>query len=151
MQNNVHQQTWDSCSFDVICPQDNIPTPYPESMKTFQNVRSNRYKRYWVDDITEEDLNTLPIILLGLSDIKLFPIPTDEVAKKLTSNFPHIQFFNSKITGRKLAAGTTKFNTTVNGITRKPINIIWNYQVIKYDQEIEQTKETVIQVNYNLN
>ena len=39
----------------------------------------------------------------------------------------------------------------VNGITRKPINIIWDYQVIKDDQEIEQTKETVIQVNYNLN
>ena len=62
---NVHQQTWDSCSFDVICPQDKIPTPYPQSMRTFQDVRSNRYKKYWVDDITEEDLNTLPIILLG--------------------------------------------------------------------------------------
>ena len=33
---NVHQQTWDSCSFDVICPQDKIPTPYPQSMKTFK-------------------------------------------------------------------------------------------------------------------
>ena len=105
---------------------------------------------YWVDNITEEDLNTLPIILLGLSDIKLFPIPTTEVAKKLTSNFPHIQFFNSKITGRKLAAGTTKFNTTVTGINRKPINIIWNYQLIKDDQAIEQTKEIAIEVNYNL-
>ena len=80
-----------------------------------------------MDNTKEEDLNTLPIILLGLSDIKLFPIPTDNVPKKLTSDFPHIQFFNSKITGRKLAAGTTTFNTTVNGITRKPINIIWDY------------------------
>ena len=26
---NVHQKTWDSCSFDMICPQDKIPTPYP--------------------------------------------------------------------------------------------------------------------------
>ena len=104
-----------------------------------------------MDDITEEDLNTLPIILLGLSDIKLFPIPTTEVAKKLMSNFPHIQFFDSKITGRKLAAGTTKFNTTVTGINRKPINIIWNYQLIRHNQAIEQTKETVIEVNYNLN
>ena len=96
---NVHQQTWNSCSFDIICPQDKIPTPYPQSMKTFQDERSNRNRKYWVDDITEEDLNTLPIILLGLSDIKLFPIPTTEVAKKLTSYFPHIQFFKSKITG----------------------------------------------------
>ena len=65
-------------------------------MKTFQKVRSNKYKNYWVKDITEEDLNTLPIILLGLSDIKLFPIPTDNVPKKLTNDFPHIQFFDSK-------------------------------------------------------
>ena len=32
---NVYQQTWDSCSFDVICPQDMILTPFPQSMKTF--------------------------------------------------------------------------------------------------------------------
>ena len=120
-------------------------------MKTFQNVRSNKYKRYWVTDITEEDLNTLPIILLGLSDIKLFPIPTDNVTKKLTNDYPHIQFFDTKITGRKLAAGLTTFNSPVNGIPRKPINIIWDYQEIKDDQELDQTEETVIQVNYNLN
>ena len=41
---NVHQQTWDSCSFDVICPRDMIPTPFPQSMKTFQNICSNKYK-----------------------------------------------------------------------------------------------------------
>lgn len=57
--------------------------------------------------ITEKDLNNLPIILLGLSDIKLFPIPTDNVPNKLLREFLHIQFFQSKITGRKLAAGTT--------------------------------------------
>ena len=147
----MHQQTWDSCSFDIICPQDKILTPYPQSMKTFQKVRSNRYKNYWVEDITDHDLNTLPIILLGLSDIKLFPIPTDNVSKKLMNGFPHIQFFDSKITGRKLAAGTTTFNSPVNGVPRKPINIMWDYQEIKDDQELDQTEETVIQVNYNLN
>ena len=59
-----------------------------------------------MSDITEEDLNNLPIILLGLSDIKLFPIPTENVPKKLTTQFPHLQFFQSKIIGNKLAART---------------------------------------------
>ena len=38
----------------------------------------------------------------------------------------------------------------VEGFPRKPINIIWDYHEIKNDQESDQTKETVIQVNYDL-
>ena len=26
---NIHQKTWDSCSYEVICPRDIIPTPFP--------------------------------------------------------------------------------------------------------------------------
>ena len=103
-----------------------------------------------MSDITEEDLNNLPIILLGLSDIKLFPIPTDKVPNKLLRQFPHIQFFQSKITGRKLAAGTTTENSVDNRITPKPINIIWDYQEIKDSQELDQVNETVVQVSYSL-
>ena len=127
-----------------------ILTPFPQSMKTFQNIRSNKYKKFWVSDITEEDLNNLPIILLGLSDIKLFPIPTDTVPNKLLRQFPHIQFFQSKITGRKLAAGTTTENSVDNRITPKPINIIWDYQEIKDSQELDQVNKTVVQVSYSL-
>ena len=127
-----------------------MPTPFPQSMLTFQNVYSNKYKRLWVSDITEEDLNNLPIILLGLSDIKLFQIPTDNVPKKLSTLFPHIQFFQGKITGRKLAAGTTTENPIGNGVTPKPINIIWDYQEIQDSKELDQVKENVVQVNYSL-
>ena len=153
---NVRQKAWESCcSFDVICPQDKIPTPQPQSMNTFCKVRSNKYKNYWANDITEHDLNTLPVILLGLSDIKLFPIPTENLPKKIINDFPHIQFYESKITGRKLAAGVTISSSQyVSGFPRKPMNIIWNYQEIKPDQIIDlidQPKETIIQVNYNLN
>ena len=128
-----------------------IPTPFPQSIDTFQNVRSNNYKNFWLRDITEKDLNNLPIILLGLSDIKLFPIPTDNVPNKLLRKFPHIQFFQSKITGRKLAAGTTTENSVDNRITPKPINIIWDYQEIKDSQELDQVDKTVVQVSYSLN
>ena len=122
------------CSFDFICPQDKIPTPYPQSMSTFFKVRSNKYKNYWVNDITEHDLNTLPVILLGLSDIKFFPIPTENIPKKVITDFPHIQFYESKITGRKLAAGVTISSSQyVSDFPRKPTNIIWNYQGIKPD------------------
>ena len=38
----------------------------------------------------------------------------------------------------------------VEGFPWKPNNIIWDYHEIKNDQESDQTKETVIQVNYNL-
>ena len=152
---NVRQKNWESCSFDVICPQDKIPTPQPQSMNTFCKVRSNRYKNYWVNDITEYDLNTLPVILLGLSDIKFFPIPTENIPKKVITDFPHIQFYESRITGRKLAAGVTISSSQyMSDFPRKPTNIIWNYQKIHPDQIIElnhQPKETVIQVNYNLN
>ena len=153
---NVRQKDWESsCSFEVICPQDKIPTPQPQSMNTFCKVRSNKYKNFWVNDITEYDLNTLPVILLGLSDIKFFPIPTENIPKKVITDFPHIQFYESKLTGRKLAAGVTISSSQyISDFPRKPTNIIWNYQGIHPDQIIElnnQPKETIIQVNYNLN
>ena len=75
--------------------------------------------------------------------------------KRIINDFPHIQFYDSKITGRKLAAGVTISSSQyVSGFPRKPMNIIWNYQEIKPDQIIDlidQPKETIIQVNYNLN
>ena len=147
---NVNKQ-YGTCSFEVICPQDKIPTPYPQSMSTFFKVRSNKYKNFWVNDITEQDLNTLPIILLGLSDIKLFPTPTENVPKRIINTFPHIQIYESKLTGRKLAAGVTiSSSQDVSGFPRKPINMIWDYQEITDDEISDPTNETIIQVNYNL-
>ena len=119
-------------------------------MSSFHKVCSNKYRELWVSDITEKDLNNLPIILLGLSDIKLFPIPIENVPKKVSTLFTHIQFFQSKITGRKLAAGTTTENQMGNGFNQKPINIIWDYQEIQDSKELDQIKETVVQVNYSL-
>ena len=118
-------------------------------MSPFYKICSNRYKKLWVSDITEEDLNNLPIILLGLSDIKLFPIPTENVPKKLTTQFPHLQFFQSKITGKKLAAGTATGKPMENGIMNN-LNIIYDYQEIPDSNESNQIKDHVVQVNYSL-
>ena len=52
------------------------------------------------------------------------------------------------MTVKKLVAGMTISSSQfVDGFPRKPINIIWDYQEIKDDQECDQTKETVIQIN----
>ena len=67
--------------------------------------------------------------------------------------FPHIQFYDSKITGRKLAAGMTINSSSqfISGFPKKQINIIWDYHEIDNDKNCDQENETVIQVNYNLN
>ena len=98
---SILQNSLDSCSLEVICPQDNIPKPFPQSMSLFTKEHTNRYKQSWVSDITEKDLNNLPIVLLGLSDIRNFPIPTEQISQKLLKKFSHLQFYHSRITGKK--------------------------------------------------
>ena len=87
---NINQNTMELCSLEVICPRDNIPKPFPQSMSLFSKARTNRYKQSWVSDITEEDLNNLPIVLLRLSDIRHFPIPTEGMSPRLLKNYPHV-------------------------------------------------------------
>ena len=75
---SILQNSLESCSLDIICPRDNIPKPPPQSMSVFKETQCHhRYKEKWISDITEEDLDNLPIILLGLSDIRNFPIPIE--------------------------------------------------------------------------
>ena len=99
---SILQNSLESCSLEVICPWDNIPKPPPQSMSVFRETqRHHRYKETWIWDITEEDLDNLPIVLLGLSDIKNFPIPIEKryIGPKLLKKFPHFQFYYRKLTG----------------------------------------------------
>ena len=92
---SILQNSLESCSLEVICPRDNIPKPPPQSMSVFrEKQRHHRYKETWVSDVTEKDLDNLPIVLLGLSDIKNFPIPIEKryIGPKLLKKFPHLQF-----------------------------------------------------------
>ena len=147
---SIFQNTPESCSFQVIVPHANIPKPPIQSMSAFKDKQpSNRYKETWVSDITEHDLNTLPIVLLGLTDIKHFPIPIDKryIGINLVNKFPHLQFFYSKLTGRRMAAGIVMGDTIENEIINNS-NIIYDYQEIP--NETYQVKNYEVQVNYNV-
>ena len=102
-----------------------------------------------MSDITEHDLNTLSIVLLGLTDIKHFPIPIDKrhIGINLVNKFPHLQFFYSKLTGRRMAAGIVMGDTIENEIINNS-NIIYDYQEIP--NETYQVKDYEVQVNYNV-
>ena len=120
-------------------------------MSLFTKARTKRYKQSWVSDITEENLNTLPIVLLGLSDIKNFPCPIDKryIALTLSKKFPHLQFYHSKLTGRKMAAGVAIGDPIENEIINNS-NIICKYQEIPDPHEDNQIKDYAVQVNYHL-
>ena len=57
--------------------------------------------------ITQEDLQTLPFILLGLNYLKYFPeeLHPKAFGKLLAYKCPHMKFYTSKITGKIIAAG----------------------------------------------
>ena len=144
---NIYQNIPGSCSFQVIVPRDKIPPLKPQSMSMFkEKLPCNRYKETWISDITEYDLKTLPLVLLGLTDIKHFPVPIDKryIRKNLVNKFPHLQFYYSKLTGRRMAAGITG-DSIKDGIIN---NIMYDYQEIP--NETYQFKDHEIQVNYNV-
>ena len=118
-------------------------------MSLFTKERTNRYNQSWLSNITEEELNTLPIVLLGLSDIRHFPIPIECISPTLLKNYPHIQFYNSKITGRRMAAGIATGDAIETGIINN-LNVVYDYQVVPDIDEINQIKDYAVQVNYNL-
>ena len=154
---SILSNTKKSCHLDVIVPRDNIPQPPPQSMSKFKSTdyRSS-YNNRWILDITEEDLNSLPIVLLGLSDIRMFPCPIDKecVNQKLLRKFPHLQFYDSKITGKRMVAGVaigeiTESETISNNSTHSNV-LIYDYQEVPDNDTCDTVKDYAIQVNYNL-
>ena len=58
---------------EVIIPSDSIPKPPTQSMDCFKKGMSQKGKTKWIEKITQEDINSLPLILLGLNYQKYFP------------------------------------------------------------------------------
>ena len=58
---------------EVIIPADSIPKPPQQSMDCFKKGMGQKGKSRWIEKITEEDINTLPLILLGLNYQILLP------------------------------------------------------------------------------
>ena len=63
---------------DIVVPSELIPKSGAQSMEDFQNSQKFRTKKKWVDPISKEDIDTLPLILLGLNYRKYFPQPVPD-------------------------------------------------------------------------
>ena len=76
-------------------------------MEDFQKTQRHRANSYWVDPISKEDIDTLPLILLGLNYRKYFPQPVPEkyFSKKFLEQHPDIVFSRSKFTDKTMATG----------------------------------------------
>ena len=52
---------------NVVIPSELIPKPGAQSMEEFQKGQNRRGNVKWVDPITKDDIDNLPLILLGLN------------------------------------------------------------------------------------
>ena len=82
---------------EVIIPADSIPTPRQQNMECFKKYQGQKGKARWIGKITEEDINKLPLILLGLNYQKYFPreIPKSNFTKSFQKANPGMAFFTS--------------------------------------------------------
>ena len=69
---------------DIVVPSELIPKPGAQSMEDFHKTKKSRTKTKWVYPISKEDIDNLPLILLGLNYRKHFPqpIPGSQFSKK---------------------------------------------------------------------
>ena len=65
---------------EVVIPSELIPKPAAQSMEDFQKHQKHRGKSNWVDYISKEDIDTLPLILMGLNYRNYFPQPVPDKA-----------------------------------------------------------------------
>ena len=73
----------------------------------------------------------------------------EKVDPRLLKKIHHLQFYYSRIIGKRMAAGVATGDSIENGSINNP-NIIYNYQEIPDINETNQIKDYAVQVNYNL-
>ena len=71
----MHDNSEQTAPIEFIIPTDRIPTPNSQSLKGFKLFQKSKIYSKWIGDVTQDNLKTLPIILVGLNYLKLFPIP----------------------------------------------------------------------------
>ena len=83
---------------EVIIPSDSIPKPPTQSMECFRKNMSKKGKTKLIKKITQEDIYSLPLILLGLNYQKYFPheISKEVFSKSFQNMNPGMAFFTSQ-------------------------------------------------------
>ena len=119
---------------EVVVPCKNIHRPPSQSKQYFKNLKMSRNKERWAHDITQEDVDTLPLILVGLNYSNLFPtpLPTEIFGKVMKTKYPNMSFYKSIFTKNTLAAGVKNLGSSYS----ESINLIYHYQEIQSDPPI---------------
>ena len=73
-------------------------------MECFINGENKKFKHSWIEKITQQDINTLPLILLGVNYQKLFPEP-EKQCKRIVNKSPNIRFLRSQFSNKLLVSG----------------------------------------------
>ena len=94
-------------------------------MDCFKKGMSQKGKTKWIEKITQEDINSLPLILLGLNYQKYFPheISKEVFSKTFQNTNPGISFFTSQFSNKTLASGIKEVDNNlglVNMVHYKP-------------------------------
>ena len=106
-------------------------------MDCFKKGMNKRGRSRWIEKITETDINTLPLILLGLNYQKYFPqeISKDVFSQNFQKANPEMAFFTSVFSGKTLASGVNEVendSSLVNMVT---------YKLTEYNEIKEDPKE----------
>ena len=126
---------------NVVIPSELIPKPSAQSMEEFRQDQSKRNKYVkWVDPITKDDIDNLPLILLGLNYRKHFPQPLPDklFSRKFLKKHPDIVFSKSALTGKTMATG----------IESGLINSI-QFGYHEYNEDNENPSQKIVKVNYS--
>ena len=126
---------------NVVIPSELIPKPSAQSMEEFRQDQSKRNKYVkWVDPITKDDIDNLPLILLGLNYRKHFPQPLPDklFSRKFLRKHPDIVFSKSALTGKTMATG----------IESGLINSI-QFGYHEYNEDNENPSHKIVKVNYS--
>ena len=102
-----------------------------------QKIPGSKGKAHWIGKITEEDINKLPLILLGLNYQKYFPreIPKSTFTKSFQKANPGMAFFTSMFSNKTLASGIKEMDNNYD-----LINVV-NYKLTEYNELKEDSKE----------
>ena len=122
---------------EVIIPADSIPKPPVQSMDCFKKCMGPKGKSRLIEKITEEDINSLPLILLGLNYQKYFPceISKEVFSKSFQNTNPGMAFFTSQFSNKALASGIKEVDSQLS-----LVNMV-SYKLIEYNEIKEEPKD----------
>merc|ERR1712101_14193 len=126
---------------NVMTPSELIPKPGAQSMEEFKQGQNQRGHIKWVDPITKDDIDNLPLILLGLNYRKYFPQPVTD--KRFTQKFlkkhPDMVFSKSALRGKTMATGIRE-----SGL----VNVL-QFGYHEYNEEDENLSHKIVKVDFS--